>query len=76
MAGSGQGASRPLTDRELAVVRVVAEGRTSRQIIVTPHPDGADIVVSVEGDHDRRFKIDDDDLNSPIVRMLVGAPPT
>jgi hypothetical protein len=29
--------------------------------------------VSREGDQDRKFKIDDDDLNSPIFRMLVGA---
>jgi hypothetical protein len=42
-------------------------------VVVTPQDDGADIVVSVEGDQDRRFKIDDNELDSPIVRLLVGA---
>jgi hypothetical protein len=45
-------------------------------VSVTPHPDGADIIVSAEGEQDRKFKIDDDDLDSPIVRLLVGAPIT
>ena len=37
------------------------------EVTVTPCPDGADIVVTTDGDQVRRFKIDDDDLNSPIV---------
>ena len=44
------------------------------EVTVTPCPDGADIVVTTEGDQVRRYKIDDDNLNSPIVRLLVGAP--
>jgi hypothetical protein len=44
------------------------------EVTVTPYPDGADIVVLTEGDQVRRFKIGDDELNSPIVRLLVGAP--
>ena len=44
------------------------------EVTVTPYPDGGDILVSTEGDQDRRYKIDDDYLNSPIVRLLVGAP--
>jgi hypothetical protein len=43
------------------------------QVVVTPQDDGADIIVSAEGQQDRKFKIDDDDLDSPIVRLLVGA---
>jgi hypothetical protein len=43
------------------------------KVVVTPQSDGADIVVSLEGDQDRKFKIDDDDLDTPIVRLLVGA---
>jgi len=42
-------------------------------VVVTPQDEGAEIRVSVDGDRDRRFKIDDDDLGSPIVRLLVGA---
>jgi hypothetical protein len=41
--------------------------------VVTPQDDGADIVVSLEGDQDRKFKIEDEELDSPIVRLLVGA---
>ena len=46
------------------------------EVTVTPCPDGAEILVLTEGDQDRRFKIGDDELNSPIVRLLVGAPIT
>jgi hypothetical protein len=42
-------------------------------VAVTPYDDGAEIRVSVEGDRDRNFKIDDDDLGSPVIRLLVGA---
>jgi hypothetical protein len=45
-------------------------------VVVTPQPDGADIIVSAYGQQDHQFKIDDDDLDSPIVRLLVGAPIT
>jgi hypothetical protein len=43
------------------------------EVVVTPHPDGAEIRVSIDGDRDRNFKIDDDELDSPIIRLLVGA---
>ena len=42
-------------------------------VVVTPNPDGADVVVSAVGEQDRTFKVDDDDLDSPVVRLLVGA---
>ena len=42
-------------------------------VAVTPQPGGAEIRVTVEGDPDRNFKVDDDDLGSPIIRLLVGA---
>jgi hypothetical protein len=42
-------------------------------VVVTPQDNGADVVVTYEGDKDRKFKIDDEELDSPIVRLLVGA---
>jgi hypothetical protein len=43
------------------------------EVVVTPYPDGAEIRVSTGGQQDRNFKIGDDELDSPIIRLLVGA---
>ncbi len=40
---------------------------------VTPQPEGGEIIVSLEGERDHKYEIDNDYLNSPTVRMLVGA---
>lgn len=42
-------------------------------VVVTPYPDGAEIRVSTAGQQDRNFKIDDGELDSPIIRLLVSA---
>jgi hypothetical protein len=46
------------------------------EVSVTAYPCGGEILVSPEGEMDRRFKVDDNYLDSPVVRLLVGAPLT
>jgi hypothetical protein len=55
------------------IQRAISSRFPEVDVAVTPYDDGAEIRVSREGDQDRKFKIDDDDLNSPLLRMLVGA---
>jgi Tol biopolymer transport system component len=42
------------------------------EVMVDPLPDGADVAVVLNGDH-HRYRIYDNDLDSPIVRLLIGA---
>jgi len=51
---------------------VISSAFTGAMVVVAAHPDGADIIVCAEGQQDRRFRIDDDNLDSPIVRLLAG----
>jgi hypothetical protein len=63
-----------MTAEKAEEIRVAIRARFPEvDVVVTPYGEGAEIRVSVEGDQDRKFRIDDDDLNSPILRMLVGA---
>jgi hypothetical protein len=43
------------------------------EVVVDPRPDGADVVVSLEGAGFHRFQVYDNDLDSPVVRLLIGA---
>jgi hypothetical protein len=63
-----------MTAEKAEEIRVAIRARFPEvDVVVTPYGEGAEIRVSVEGDQDRKFRIDDDDLNSPILRLLVGA---
>jgi hypothetical protein len=63
-----------MTAEKAEEIRVAIRARFPEvDVVVTPYGEGAEIRVSVEGDRDRRFKIDDGELDSPIIRLLVGA---
>jgi len=43
------------------------------EVMVDTRPDGADVVVVLEGHGVHRFQVYDNDLDSPVVRLLIGA---
>jgi hypothetical protein len=64
---------RPVNTTEASDLREAISAQYPDALVkVEAQKDGGQIVISVEGDKDRSFKIDDDYLTSPIVRLLVG----
>ena len=43
------------------------------EVLVDPHPEGAVVDVSLDGHGIHRFQVLDNDLDSPVVRLLIGA---
>jgi hypothetical protein len=52
--------------------RAISANYPEAVVKVRPSEAGADIVIAVAGDKDRKFKIENDYLRSPIVRLLIG----
>jgi hypothetical protein len=66
-----------MTAEEAEELKIAISANYPETVVsVTAYADGAEIVVSAAGQQDRKFKVEDDNLNSPIVRLLVGSPIT